>query len=274
MGGSLGLAVRQGGFARHVVGWGRRESALQKARELGAIDAFNLDLAESLAKADAVVVATPTQFSESLIVEVVGQVSTDTIVTDVASVKGNLAKALIAAYGEVPRNVVLAHPICGSEQSGVEAARGDLYQAQKVVLIEDVFTDSINLDRIQSLWALLGADVRKMTLKQHDSILALTSHLPHILSYALMNQLGKESDECDVFQLSGGGFRDFTRIAASDPLMWREISLANKKQLLDAIDGFGAELQALKKHIVAGEGDALELLFSQAKDIRQNKVPK
>ena len=125
MGGSLGLAVRQGGFARHVVGWGRRESALQKARELGAIDAFNLDLAESLAKADAVVVATPTQFSESLIVEVVGQVSTDTIVTDVASVKGNLAKALIAAYGEVPRNVVLAHPICGSEQSGVEAARGD-----------------------------------------------------------------------------------------------------------------------------------------------------
>jgi len=272
MGGSLGLAVREKGLAARVTGWSRRESTLEKAIELGVIESFSTNLDAALADADCVVIATPTQLTEKLIVEVVGKVDTTTIVTDVASVKGNLANALRVNTGSVPQNVVLGHPICGSEQSGVTAANVDLYKGQKVVLINEEVTAADNLQRVQALWQALGAEVRLMSLAQHDRILALTSHLPHMLAYALMNQLGKESDECDVFQLSGGGFRDFTRIAGSDPLMWREIALANADSLMAAINNFQDELEKLKKAIAESKGDELEALFGSAQKLRQQKI--
>lgn len=272
MGGSLGLAIKQAGVAACVSGWSRRESTLQKALELGAIDRYDTELNAALKDADCVVIATPTQLTESIIVDVVKKVGSETLVTDVASVKGNLARALIAGQGSVPANVVLGHPICGSEKSGVNAAQADLYQGQKVVLIEDDFTAGENLERIRLMWEALGADVHLMTLAQHDTTLALTSHLPHMLAFALMNQLDSATSGYDIFQLSGGGFRDFSRIAASDPLMWREIALANSEHLVSAIDGFDAELQALKQAVANGDGEKLQEIFSRAQKLRQSKV--
>ena len=273
MGGSLGMAVRNAGCAKKVSGWSRRESTLEKALASGAIDEYQTDLATALASADCVVIATPTQLAERFIVEVVQAVSADTLVTDVASVKGNLARALTQSLGAIPANVVLGHPVCGSEQSGVEAARDSLYQKQKVVLIKEQETSADNFARIQAMWQAVGAEVYAMTLQQHDQTLALTSHLPHMLSFALMNQLEQHCKDNDVFEFSGGGFRDFTRIAGSDPIMWKEIALANDSMLARAIDEFIAELGVLKQNIIDGDADALEALFERARNTRQNRLP-
>lgn len=271
MGGSLALAIKRHGLASNVTGWSRRESTLQQALSLGVVDCYEVDLSLALKHADCVVVATPTQFAESLILEVLSQVNDDVIVTDVASVKGNLVKVLERRFGRVPSNVVLGHPICGSEQSGVSAARADLYQNQRVVLASNEGTSEKALAAITKLWRELGAELFFMTAAEHDKILALTSHLPHTLAYALVVQLLHE-DVDDVFRFAGGGFRDFTRIAGSDPRMWREIIFANDKQLLMALTNFEQKIAEFKQLITDGDSASLEELFAEAKVARDNYV--
>jgi prephenate dehydrogenase len=272
IGGSLAKALKARGLVDEVVGYGRRAESLQKGIDLGVIDSFSLDLDAAVQGADIVVVAAPTLTAEDLLTDVVKRVPASTIVTDVASVKGNLQRAAEKVFGQVPPNVVLAHPIAGSEQSGVSAARVDLFQSARVILTPTASTDPQALEKIRTMWEATGAIVSEMGVDQHDAVLAATSHLPHLLAFALVDAFaGNPSDPTqsrEIFRYAGGGFRDFTRIAASDPQMWHDISLANRSALLQALDRFTAHLGGLRAAIDQADGPSIMAAFARAKDAR------
>jgi prephenate dehydrogenase len=268
MGGSLALAAKQSAAVKTVGGWSRRQATLDLALKNGVIDIAHANLDEALKGADCVVIATPTQFTEALMADVLEKVGSNVVVTDVASVKGNILQALEQRFGQLPANAVLAHPIAGSEQSGVQAARANLFAEHRVILIDHAQTSADALQKVTQLWTACQAVVDTMQSKQHDAVLALTSHLPHFLAYALVLHLAGDKTADDIFRYAGGGFRDFTRIAASDPRMWREISMANKDELLSAVDNFQQHLQRFSKALAHDDSESLEQLFGQAKAIR------
>ena len=276
MGGSLALAAKQAGVVGTVVGWSRTDATLQSALANGVIDEAQSDLSTALVDADCVVVATPTILAESVMQQVLEQVPVATAVTDVASVKGNIAGSLNAHFGFIPPNAILGHPIAGSEHSGVAAANVDLYQNHRVILINQAstvqYTNAGLLAKVSQLWRAVGAEVSTMTAEDHDRILALTSHLPHFLAYAIVAQLSAADDALDVFNFAAGGLRDFTRIASSDPRMWREILLANKTELTNALDGFEQQVLHLRALVAAEDGQGLEDIFSDVKHSRDKFV--
>ena len=276
MGGSLALAAKKAGVVGTVVGWSRTEATLQTALANGVIDSAELDLAAALKGADCVVVATPTILAETIMIQALELLPSTVAVTDVASVKGNIADALTGHFDKVPSNAILGHPIAGSEQSGVSAAKDDLYQNHRVILINDPAsspqTDPALLAKVSQLWQAVGAEVFEMTVSEHDHVLALTSHLPHLLAYALVAQLSNHNENVNVFNFAAGGLRDFTRIASSDPRMWREILLANKTQLSSSIDDFEQWIAQLRTMLDSNDGDALEMVFSDVKNSRDNFV--
>ena len=268
IGGSLAKGLKARGFNGEIVGWGRRETSLERALALGVIDRFSTDLAIAVKDADVVVIATPTQIAEQMLAQVVPLVPTTTVITDVASVKGNLLAAAQQAFAVVPPNLVLAHPIAGSEQSGVEAARADLYINHRVILTPVAQTDAGLLDRVRGMWNAVGAEVVTMSVEDHDTVLAATSHLPHLLAYALVDALAGQQQHPDIFRFAAGGFRDFTRIASSDPTMWQEICLANRAAILAMLDVFDGQLQQLRAAIDHSDGDAVMACFERAKKAR------
>ncbi len=268
MGGSLALALKKAGVVGTVVGWSRRQSTLDSALNKGVIDLAEPDLETALRGADCVVVATPTILAESLLVKVLEFVPSSVAVTDVASVKGNIVNALSEHFGKVPSNAILGHPIAGSEQSGVAAAKDDLFQNHRVILISDADTDSRALEQVRSMWVAAEAEVFEMSAPEHDRVLALSSHLPHILAYALVTQLSSGTDSADAFKFAAGGFRDFTRIASSDPRMWREILLANKEQVSASLDGFEQQLKKIRSLLHNNDGESIEVIFTEAKGAR------
>ena len=276
MGGSLALAAKKAGVVGTVVGWSRTEATLQTALANGVIDSAELDLAAALKGADCVVVATPTILAETIMIQALDLLPSTVAVTDVASVKGNIADALTGHFDKVPSNAILGHPIAGSEQSGVSAAKEDLYQNHRVILINDPAsspqTDPALLAKVSQLWQAVGAEVFEMSVSEHDHVLALTSHLPHLLAYALVAQLSNHNENVNVFNFAAGGLRDFTRIASSDPRMWREILLANKTQLSSSIDDFEQWIAQLRTMLDSNDGDALEMVFSDVKNSRDNFV--
>lgn len=270
IGGSLAKALRAKGFANEIVGWGRKEQNLKKAVELGVIDSYSLDLAEAVKGADIVVVATPTLIAADMLHRLAPLVSESTVITDVASVKGNLLAAAKQAFGKVPANLVLGHPIAGSEQSGVEAANADLYINHKVILTPSAETSEQALALVKQMWQVTGASLATMSVEEHDEVLAATSHLPHILAYALVDALAGREEQRKIFEYAAGGFRDFTRIASSDPKMWHDISLANKPALLKMIDVFSARLADLRGAIEVSDSEAIMASFSRAKEGRDD----
>lgn len=277
IGGSLALALRSKGFAGEIVGWGRTENSLEKALELGVIDRFSLDLEEATSGADVIVVATPTLIAEKVIQQLAvlvkqGLLSEKVIITDVASVKGNLLSAARKAFGKVPANLVLAHPIAGSEQSGVEAAFAELFVDHRVIITPVEETSPEAIDAVKSLWQSTGAEVVEMPVADHDKVLAATSHLPHMLAFALVDALASSSSKQDIFKFAAGGFRDFTRIASSDPAMWRDIALANSDAVVEAIDSFSEHLGLLRAAVVEADSDTLSTVFSRAKASRDEYI--
>ncbi|MET0379732.1 MAG: prephenate dehydrogenase/arogenate dehydrogenase family protein [Spongiibacteraceae bacterium] len=268
IGGSLAKALKAHGAVDDVIGYGRSAESLQKGVDLGVIDAFSLDLAAAVQGADIVVIAAPTLSAENLLTDVLKLVPATTIVTDVASVKGNLQRAAEKVFGEMPANVVLAHPIAGSEQSGVTAARADLFQSNRVILTPTAATDAKALAHIRAMWETTGAVVSEMGVDEHDSVLAATSHLPHVLAFALVDAFAGDPASRDIFRYAGGGFRDFTRIAASDPQMWHDIALANRPALLGVLDRFTAHLDGLRSAIDRADGLSIMAAFARAKDAR------
>lgn len=270
IGGSLALAARKAGIVGEVVAWGRREPSLKTGLELGVIDSYSLNLEEVLIGASVVVVATPTQTAEEVLTRVLSLVDPSCVVTDVASVKGNLLAGVKSAFENIPSNLVLGHPIAGSEKSGVNAAKDSLFINHRVILTPTVETSIDALALIEKMWLATGAEVVAMDVAKHDEVLAATSHLPHVLAYTLVGALAEKDNSSDIFECAAGGFRDFTRIAASDPDMWTEIALANKDALLDGMDNFSDALAKLRSSIANSDGDSIRTTFEAAKKARDH----
>ena len=268
IGGSLALALRESGFAARVIAWDAQPEVLQQARTLGVIDADAADLESLMAAVDVAVLATPTRACERLLAQMLEHPGSARCITDVASVKGPLcALARGLGPGKASR-FVPGHPIAGSERSGVGAARADLFAGHRVILTPDEDTDPAAVTLIEAMWTSAGALPQRMGIAEHDAVLAATSHLPHVLAYALVDGLAQSPLRRDIFRFAAGGFRDFTRIASSDPVMWRDIALANRSALLDSIDDFSRHLQALRAAIDNGDAQALEHTFRAAKTAR------
>jgi prephenate dehydrogenase len=227
-------------------------------------------LEEVLIGASVVVVATPSQTAEEVVTRVLSLVDPSCVVTDVASVKGNLLAGVKSAFENIPSNLVLGHPIAGSEKSGVNAAKDSLFINHRVILTPTVETNIDALALIEKMWLATGAEVVAMDVAKHDEVLAATSHLPHMLAYTLVGALAEKDNSSDIFECAAGGFRDFTRIAASDPDMWTEIALANKPALLDGMDNFSDALAKLRLAIANSDGDSIRTTFEAAKKARDH----
>ena len=271
IGGSLARALRKSGFSKRFVAYGHREPSLKRGVELGVVDDFTLDLDEAIDQADVLVLCAPTLIAADMLRDILPRLADrerTPVVTDVASVKGNLRDAAIQAVGQMPPQLVLAHPIAGSEQSGVDASSAELFVNHRVILTPDVATAPAALELVRIMWASTGAEVVEMAVAEHDTVLAATSHLPHVLAYALVDALAKSPASADIFRFAAGGFRDFTRIASSDPAMWRDIAIANRPALLDAIDMFSGQLAHLRQAVSDGDGEELYGTFTRAKTAR------
>lgn len=270
IGGSLAAALHGKGFARRITAFNRSRASLDFALAAGLIDAAPQSLEAAVAEADLIVVGVPTLTVGQVFEVIRDHGRPGVLVTDVASVKGSVVAAAAAAFGSVPPGLVPGHPIAGAEKSGVEAARADLFERHRVILTPLSCTDAVALETVAAMWRLTAAEVVHMEVATHDRILAMTSHLPHMLAFALVDSLARQSASEDIFRFAAGGFRDFTRIASSDAVMWRDIALANRSALIDAIDGFSVTLDALRSAVAASDGQALEQVFVRARSAREH----
>ena len=268
IGGSLARALKRRSLCEWVTGCGRNEATLQKAVELGVIDHYSLDIREAVAGADVVVLATPLATTEALLRKMLDGLKPGCIITDVGSAKVAVVAAARAALGDRFRYFVPAHPVAGTEKSGVEASFAELFEKHVVIITPVPETDVASNKIITDMWQGVGATTVELPADHHDEVLAATSHLPHMLVYALVDCLARMQDREEIFAYAAGGFADFTRIASSNPEMWRDICLANREPLLAVMDGFEQRLQDLKQAIAAGEGDQLLKIFSRAKQAR------
>ncbi len=274
IGGSLARAARAAGLCREVVGAGREAASLERARALGVVDRWSLDPAEAAAGAALVVVAVPVGAMGAVFRALAPAVRAGAVLTDVGSVKAAVVATARRAFGAVPARLVPGHPIAGTERSGVEASFAELFRGQRVVLTPLAETDPGALGLVEALWRGVGATVERMSPEAHDRALAATSHLPHLLAYALVDLLAALEAEGrgDLFPYAGGGFRDFTRIASSDPALWRDICLANRGPLLELLGRYGAALEGLRRALEAGDGEALLACFARAREARDRHL--
>jgi prephenate dehydrogenase len=268
IGGSLARALKAAGAVAEVVGYGRDPAQLQLAQELGVIDRGETDIAAALLGAEVVLVAVPVGAMEGVLRAMAPHLAADTIVTDVGSTKGSVVAAAQRAFGAVPARFVPGHPIAGTEQSGVAASFAELYHKRRVILTPLAHTAAAAVATVRALWQAAGAEVVEMEVRHHDEVLAATSHLPHVLAYTLVDTLARMEEHTEIFRYAAGGFRDFTRIASSDPRMWHDICLANRDAILKVMDSYAADLAAVRDAIERGDGAALLSIFGRAKQAR------
>ena len=269
IGGSLALALRRAGAVERIVGVGRRLSELARAVELGVIDEAASTVVEGARGADMVVLGVPLGAMREVFGELKQAVAEGAVVTDVGSAKGAVIADAEAVFGSCPARFVPGHPIAGTEGSGVGAAFAELYDGHRVILTPLEHTEPEAVDRVTGLWEAAGAEVVRMDPGHHDEVLAATSHLPHALAYALVDALSRWDDRQEIFEFAAGGFRDFTRIASSDPAMWRDICLANRRHLGAALRRYLTELTQLTEAVEAGDAERLEAIFENARAERQ-----
>ncbi|PQV52076.1 prephenate dehydrogenase/arogenate dehydrogenase family protein [Paraburkholderia sp. BL21I4N1] len=276
IGGSLARALRERGEtagARKVIGVGRSSASSARALELGVIDsavALSDDsaLREALSGADFVLLAAPVAQTQPLLERIAPFLDAATIVTDAGSTKSDVVAAARAALGDRIGQFVPGHPIAGREASGPDAALPDLYVNRNVVLCPLPENAPEAVERVAAMWRATGACVRDMSPEQHDRVLASVSHLPHVLSFALVEQILNSPDAALKFSFAAGGFRDFTRIAASSPEMWRDVCVANRAALLEELDSYTAVLARLRAAIEAADGATLEAVFARSRVAR------
>lgn len=274
MGGSLARAIKQNNLADIIIGASRNKAHLHEALSLNVIDGFETDFARAVKDADLVVLATPVGAIKKILATIKPALKPDAIVTDVGSTKQNIQDAVMDVYGEMPPNFVLGHPIAGTEQSGVSASFAELFQGRRVILTPAASTARNAIDAVTLLWQQCGAEVMEMEVKHHDEVLAATSHLPHVIAYTLVNTLAHMNDKQEIFAYAAGGFKDFTRIASSDPTMWLDICLANKDALLNVIELFRNDLEHLSRAIKQGDNKDIHDMFTFAKQARDTLCDK
>ncbi|MCQ4347732.1 bifunctional prephenate dehydrogenase/3-phosphoshikimate 1-carboxyvinyltransferase [Pseudomonas stutzeri] len=270
IGGSFAKGLRQQGLCREVVGVDLDAESRRLAVQLGVVDRCESELAAACVGADAIMLAVPIIAMEKVLAQLASFELGDAVITDVGSAKGNVVRAARAAFGARVARFVPGHPIAGSEKSGVEAANGKLYRRHKVILTPLAETDPQALALVDGLWRALDADVEHMSVEHHDEVLAATSHLPHLLAFGLVDSLAHQSENLEIFRYAAGGFRDFTRIAGSDPLMWHDIFLANREAVLRILDRFRSDLDVLREAIDQGDGHHLLGVFTRARVAREH----
>ncbi|HOF52391.1 MAG TPA: prephenate dehydrogenase/arogenate dehydrogenase family protein [Rhodoferax sp.] len=270
MGGSFALALKRAGLVKRVVGYSKSPSTTERARQMGVIDIEAPSALLAVSGADIVLIAVPVAATEATFKAIKHLVTPNMLIMDVGSTKRDVIDAARRALREHVGLFVPAHPIAGKELSGVEHADADLYAGRQVILTPIERTQTIQLQKAVDLWTALGCRVLKMSPEQHDSAFAAVSHLPHLIAFALMNSIAGQPQGKDYLSLAGPGFRDFTRIAASDPKVWRDIMVSNREELLAQSKIFQRNLQALELMITSGNSEALEGLIQQASDTRAN----
>ena len=272
IGASLALALKQAHAVNHVVGCGRNQLNLQKGVDLGVIDSYTASIAEAASSADVVVLATPLGAMKQVFEQIADIISEHTVITDTGSAKGSVIKVAQTVLGDKISQFVPGHPIAGAEKSGVEAGLADLYQNRRVIITPLESTDPEAVAKIESMWQACGASIEYLGVEHHDKVLAATSHLPHMLAYGLVNYLSGLNDHDEIFKYAAGGFRDFTRIASSDPVMWRDVCISNGEALLTLIEGYKNELDQVSVAIRDGDQDRLLELFGKAKSERDSLI--
>ncbi len=272
IGGSLALALKRAGFVKEVVGCSRRETHLQQAVELGVIDRYETDMAKAVEGADLVFLSVPLGAMQSVMQAIKPGLAADTVITDGGSAKGCIVEDARAAFGALPEGLVPGHPIAGTEKSGVEAAFPDLYQDRRIIITPLETSDPEAVALVQAMWEAAGAHVEKMNVEHHDEVLAATSHLPHMLAFGLVDSLARMKDNDEIFRYAAGGFRDFTRIASSDPVMWRDICIHNQEALVKMMQRYKDDLNEIELAIGNGDGDLLLEIFTRAKESRDRFV--
>lgn len=268
MGGSFALALKRAGLVKRVVGYSKSPSTTQRALSMGVIDVEAPSALLAVSGADIVLLAVPVAATEATLKAIKHLVTKDMLIMDVGSTKRDVIDSARRVLRDHIGSFVPCHPIAGKEVSGVEHADPDLYTGKQVILTPVDRTDPGHLQRAVQLWEALGCPVLKMAPDEHDAAFAAVSHLPHLIAFALINGITSQDHGRDYLSLAGPGFRDFTRIAASEPKMWRDILLANRQELLEQSKIFQRTLNAMEQMIESGNGEALEGLIDQASQSR------
>ena len=268
IGGSLARDLRREKLVGEVVGASRNASNLKRAVALGVIDRYHTDIGAAVRDADMVVVAVPLGAMGDVFRALEGKLAAGAVVTDVGSAKGSVLAAAADAFGHVPDFLVPAHPIAGTEHSGVDASLEGLFKGRMVIITPAPETRADAVERVKAMWQATGATVTEMEVAHHDEVLAATSHLPHMLAYTLVDVLGRMEERVEIFRYAAGGFRDFTRIASSDPQMWHDICFANRDALVHALEHFSDDLSEAIDAVRRGDSEAIKSLFTRAKALR------
>lgn len=272
IGGSFALALKKANAVEKVVGVGRSMASLERAQELGIIDDMSTSVADAVSGADLILVAAPVAQTEKILASIGPHLQPGTVVTDAGSTKSDVVMAARTALGSKIAQFVPGHPIAGREQNGPDAAIVDLYVGKKVVLAPLPENAAADVERVAHAWQQCGAIIHRLTAQEHDRVFAAVSHLPHLLAYALVDDIAKKPHADLLFQYAASGFRDFTRIAGSSPEMWRDISLANQTALLGELDAYMAQLTQLRAMLAEANGAALEAVYANAQRARHNWI--
>ncbi|MGB2222498.1 MAG: bifunctional prephenate dehydrogenase/3-phosphoshikimate 1-carboxyvinyltransferase [Neptunomonas phycophila] len=270
IGGSLAKALKRKQFATLIAGFDVSPDEVRQGLELDVIDEGFTELAACVPIADLIVLAVPVKATHQVLEQIKPLLASHTIITDVGSTKANVVAAARDVFGTIPSGFIPGHPIAGSEKSGVIASDDQLFVKHKIILTPLPESDPSAVQQVARMWQATGAEVLQMAVERHDEVLAATSHLPHILAFSLVDTLAREQDSTEIFRYAAGGFRDFTRIAASDPTMWHDICIANKQQLLNQIDNFTAGLAELRTAIEHTDSQAMTGVFTRAKAAREH----
>ena len=272
IGGSFALALKQQGVVAEVMGVGRRRETLERAKSLGLIDSIAETIQEAVTGADLVLIAAPVAQTGALLAAIAPHLSANTVVTDAGSTKSDVVLAARQALGDKISQFVPAHPIAGREQNGPEAALSDLYVGKKVILTPLKENSTEVIARVASVWERCGASIHRLDAAEHDAVFAAVSHLPHLLAYALVDDIAARPNADTLFHYAASGFRDFTRIAGSSPEMWRDIALANRSALLNELDSYIDQVVHLRELLSKEDSVGIEAIFTRARDARQSWI--
>ncbi len=272
IGGSLARALRAAGEVDEIIGCGRGRANLERAAELGVIDCYTHDVGEAVTEADMVFLAVPLGAMRETFSAMKGHLAADAVITDGGSAKFSVIDDCRAVFGEVLPNLVAGHPIAGTENSGVEASFAELYQNRRVILTPTNETADAALQKVTAMWQACGGQVTVMSVEHHDEVLAATSHLPHMLAFGLVDTLARMKENDEIFRYAAGGFRDFTRIASSNPVMWRDVCVANRRALGKMMTHYLNEIRELADTIERGDADQLMEIFTRAKSARDRYI--
>ena len=268
IGGSLALALKERNLAKAVFGYGRDQTRLEEAQKSNIIDALSTDIKEAIDEANIVVIATPVGTFKDILDQIEPLISSNVIITDVGSTKSDIVNIVNDVLRDKSSYFIPAHPIAGKERSGFEVSDSSLYDGKKVIITPQEANSPESIDVIDQMWKNVGADVDFMSAESHDNLLGMTSHLPHMLAFSLVNYLVDQNPNASIY--AGGGFKDFSRIASGDAIMWRDICLQNKNQIMNHLKGYQSTLDDLLEAINDEDSEKLGQLFTTAKKTRDS----